>query len=246
MGNLFGIAEKYDYLVSKIEDNNGELTDEIASELEITEKELEDKLRAYRLVIESQKANIEYNKDEIKRLQERNKSFDKIQYRLKEYVKFALHKFGVAGKSLNYSLKYPDFTVYTKESESITVDEDSMKDLISNMSCINHMPFDINQRRFWDRCYGELDFIGDVEIKCNIPLSKLTNVTKCLMDNNITDIDPKFKFNKRAIKELDSFGRNIASSETTNAEANIKLQNISDVMNYINMERVISETVIYK
>lgn len=58
MSNLFGIAQKYDYLVSQIEENNGEITEEIAEELAIAESELEDKLRAYRQVIDAQKANM--------------------------------------------------------------------------------------------------------------------------------------------------------------------------------------------
>ena len=33
MSNLFGIAQKYDYLVSQIEENDGEITEEIAGEI---------------------------------------------------------------------------------------------------------------------------------------------------------------------------------------------------------------------
>jgi hypothetical protein len=97
MSNLFGIAQKYDYLVSQIEENDGEITEEIAEELAIAESELEDKLRAYRQVIDAQKANIAYNKDEIKRLRDRNVSFDKIAGRLKSSVVDALHIFGQVG-----------------------------------------------------------------------------------------------------------------------------------------------------
>lgn len=58
MSNLFGITQKYDYLVSQIEENDGEITEEIAEELAIAESELEDKLRAYRQIIDAQKANM--------------------------------------------------------------------------------------------------------------------------------------------------------------------------------------------
>lgn len=37
MSNLFGIAQKYDYLVSQIEENDGEITEEIAEKLAIAE-----------------------------------------------------------------------------------------------------------------------------------------------------------------------------------------------------------------
>lgn len=58
MSNLFGITQKYDYLVSQIEENDDEITEEIAEELAIAESELEDKLRAYRQIIDAQKANM--------------------------------------------------------------------------------------------------------------------------------------------------------------------------------------------
>lgn len=58
MSNLFGITQKYDYLVSQIEENDSEITEEIAEELAIAESELEDKLRAYRQIIDAQKANM--------------------------------------------------------------------------------------------------------------------------------------------------------------------------------------------
>ena len=65
MSNLFDIAQKYHYLVSQIEDIDGEIPEEIAEELAIAESELKDKLRDYRQIIDAQKANIAYNKDEI-------------------------------------------------------------------------------------------------------------------------------------------------------------------------------------
>ena len=133
MSNLFGIAQKYDYLVSQIEENDGEITEEIAEELAIAESELEDKLRAYRQIIDAQKANIAYNKDEIKRLRDRNTSFDKIAGRLKSSVVDALHIFGQVGKSGNYSLKFPDFTVYTKESESVSTNVNALDPIITSL-----------------------------------------------------------------------------------------------------------------
>ena len=40
MSNLFGIAQKYDYLVSQIEENDGEITEEIAEETGRDRKEV--------------------------------------------------------------------------------------------------------------------------------------------------------------------------------------------------------------
>ena len=171
MSNLFGIAQKYDYLVSQIEENDGEITEEIAEELAIAESELEDKLRAYRQVIDAQKANIAYNKDEIKRLRDRNTSFDKIAGRLKSSVVDALHIFGQVGKSGNYSLKFPDFTVYTKESESVSFNENALDPIITSLLHITEAPLLPEDNIFVEKHKEELDKIASISITVDVPIS---------------------------------------------------------------------------
>lgn len=171
MSNLFGIAQKYDYLVSQIEENDGEITEEIAEELAIAESELEDKLRAYRQVIDAQKANIAYNKDEIKRLRDRNTSFDKIAGRLKSSVVDALHIFGQVGKSGNYSLKFPDFTVYTKESESVSINENALDPIITSLLHITEAPIPPEDNIFIEKHKEELDKIASISITVDVPIN---------------------------------------------------------------------------
>ena len=180
MSNLFGIAQKYDYLVSQIEENDGEITEEIAEELAIAE--LEDKLRAYRQIIDAQKANIAYNKDEIKRLRDRNTSFDKITGRLKSSVVDALHIFGQVGKSGNYSLKFPDFTVYTKESESVSLNENALDPIITSLLHITEAPLPPEDNIFVEKHKEELDKIASISITVDVPIklhtAKAANKTR--------------------------------------------------------------------
>ena len=242
MSNLFGIAQKYDYLVSQIEENDGEIREEIVEELAIAESELEDKLRAYRQVIDAQKANIAYNKDEIKRLRDRNTSFDKIAGRLKSSVVDALHIFGQVGKSGNYSLKFPDFTVYTKESESVSINENALDPIVTSLLHITEVPLPPEDNIFVEKHKEELDKIASISITVDVPISLAKEVGKYIHDKLGDDYIYTVKFDKKAIKELDNWAK--ASSESDEDIA--RAERIAHVMDKIDMEIVTSETAIYK
>lgn len=246
MSSLFGIAEKYDYLVSQIEENDGEVTEEVASELAITEQELEDKLRAYRKILDVKKLETEYNKEEIKRLRERNAGFDKATKRLKQAIVDALHVFGVQSKSGNFNLKFPDFTVYTKESQSINVNEDSLTDIINNQLLPDVYPIHphsatllINGKEYFDK-------IGNLTLSVNIKLSDLKDFAAYIRSKYGDDFVYKWSFDKKAIKELDEYAQGLASSENLNSEDEQKLKTISGIMDLIDMEICTSETAIFK
>lgn len=238
MSSLFGITEKYNYLLSQIEDNEGELTPELEEELRITEEELEDKLRAYRQVILAEKANIEYNKDEIKRLRERNLGFEKGKDRLIKNVVQALQMFGNQGKNGNYSLKYPDFTVYTKETESISINENALNCMVEAFLHPTSNLITSKDRYLVESCGNELNKVASVDVTINVPIWLLETLGNCFNDIGIKDINYKVIFDKKAIKELDDYAIKCDDEKET--------KNISDVMDVIDMTRNKSVTAIYK
>lgn len=246
MSSLFGIAEKYDYLVSQIEENNGEVTEDIAAELAITEQELEDKLRAYRKILDVKKIETEYNKEEIKRLRERNAGFEKATKRLKQAIVDALHVFGMKGKSGNFSLKFPDFTVYTKESESVNVDEDSLTDIINNQLQPDIYPIHPHSATLLNDGKKYFDKIGNLTLSVNIKLSDLLDFASYIRSKYGDDFVYKWSFDKKAIKELDEYAQGLASSENLDTEDEQKLKTISGIMDLIDMEICTSETAIFK
>lgn len=238
MSSLFGIVEKYHYLLSQIEENEGELTPELEEELSITSDELEDKLRAYRQVIIAQKANIDYNKDEIERLRERNSSFEKTRDRLIKSVVEALHTFGDVGKNGNYSLKFPDFTVYTKETESINIDENSLNDVVNDLINSEALHSDPDKFNIVTCNMDYFSKIAKVHVSVDVPLLSIEDFIKYIKDNRIANYSYEIKFDKKAIKELDDYVIKCDDEEET--------KNISDVMDVINMTRNKSITAIYK
>ena len=114
MDSIYQISEQlmniYDELESGvgIDEETGEIDQEILNALVITKNELQTKAIDYAYVIKTFDDNITIYDKEIKRLTERKKQFQKIQDRLKEIVKNAMVDFGmteIKGKTLKLSLR---------------------------------------------------------------------------------------------------------------------------------------------
>ena len=83
MNSLYNINEKMLTLLSQIEANEGELTEEINTQLEITNDELQTKSESYLAVIKGREAlNLQID-DEIKRLQAMKKANNNLVSKLK-------------------------------------------------------------------------------------------------------------------------------------------------------------------
>lgn len=244
MGSIYSIIDSFDKLMDKIEENDGIISADIEEELAINESDLEDKLRTYKQILDAKKGEIAYNKEEIARLRMRNLSFEKASNRIKSLISIGLHKFGKKGNSGNYKLSYPDFTVYTKQTPSIEVQEDSMDILVNNQADPKNYPF-VDDGNLFERGKNYFDKIGQININFKIELSALKEVMNYLNAKGI-EVVYEWKFDKKSIKELDDYAQKLADEESSNPEDTKRIKTISAVMDYIGMERNLSETVIYK
>jgi len=94
MNSLYNINENMLYLLSQIEANDGELTEEINTQLEITNDELQTKSESYLAVIKGREAlNLQID-DEIKRLQAMKKANNNLVSKLKNSLLNAVNIFG--------------------------------------------------------------------------------------------------------------------------------------------------------
>ena len=94
MNSLYNINEKMLTLLSQIEANDGELTEEINTQLEITNDELQTKSESYLAVIKGREAlNLQID-DEIKRLQAMKKANNNLVSKLKNSLLNAVNIFG--------------------------------------------------------------------------------------------------------------------------------------------------------
>ena len=94
MNSLYNINEKMLTLLSQIEANDGELTEEINTQLEVTNDELQTKSESYLAVIKGREAlNLQID-DEIKRLQAMKKANNNLVSKLKNSLLNAVNIFG--------------------------------------------------------------------------------------------------------------------------------------------------------
>ena len=111
--SLYNITVNYSELLNSIEENEGVLTDEQITDLEITEKQLQSKSIAYLEVIKGKEAINSQIDEEVKRLTAMKKVNINLVSRLKENLLMAVKTFG------NFEVGFTKFS--TRKSESIEV-----------------------------------------------------------------------------------------------------------------------------
>ena len=94
MNSLYKINENMLSLLSVIEANEGELTDEVLEQLEINNEELQTKSESYLAVIKNREALNTQIDDEVKRLQAMKKANNNLVSRLKNSLLNAVNIFG--------------------------------------------------------------------------------------------------------------------------------------------------------
>ena len=94
MSSLYKINENMLSLLSVIEANEGELTDEVLEQLEINNEDLQTKSESYLAVIKNREALNTQIDDELKRLQAMKKANNNLVSRLKNSLLNAVNIFG--------------------------------------------------------------------------------------------------------------------------------------------------------
>lgn len=131
--SLYEITEDLRLICSDLEENGGELTDELAELLTINQNNLKEKLSNYRKAILHYNSIVECSKNEKKRLNDRQKVKENIINRLKSNILLAVKEFGYDGKSGNKIIELDDVTFYTKNTKIVNYNEDRVNLLINTL-----------------------------------------------------------------------------------------------------------------
>lgn len=131
--SLYEITEDLRLICSDLEENGGELTDELAELLTINQNNFKEKLSNYRKAILHYNAIVECSKNEKKRLNDRQKVKENIINRLKSNILLAVKEFGYDGKSGNKIIELDDVTFYTKNTKIVNYNEDRVNLLINTL-----------------------------------------------------------------------------------------------------------------
>ena len=121
--SYFNVKEAYYALFSELEDNMGELTDDLEARIKELDIKLEDKMHSIFFIKKEKENDILMLKDEVTRLTGKVKSITNVISKVKEIGLDAVLEFGANGKSGNKTLKYPDLSIWTVNRESLVVPE---------------------------------------------------------------------------------------------------------------------------
>lgn len=246
--NIFDIVQEYDKLMFEIEANDGIIEDDVAEKLAIVEDQLEEKLRAYKYILDKNKSDIEYNKDEIARLRSRNSSRERESKYLRDRIVDALHLYGNQSKT-NFNLKYPDFTVFTKATQSTEVETSTVDEILTKLINGGFDTLNDVEAKFIKDCGFILQDIGKIEVKVQFDVKILLDYIEEI--GYLNGATAEFKVDKKALKELNSkaelLGEDIKKhfSEAWQNEIDIT-DRISKVMDFLDANFIQSETAVFK
>lgn len=126
MKSLYQISEELQDIINNIEDNGGEVTENIMNTLTISQNELREKAQSYCNVINMLNGDIDACKAEKKRINDLQNTRKNTVDKLKSVLLDALNKFGDEGKSGNKVLDTQLYKLFTKSTKSISVNEERL------------------------------------------------------------------------------------------------------------------------
>ena len=118
--SIYNIESEYLALVESIEENGGEVNEEIQHALLINKEEMELKAAQYAFVVKDLLGDVDIIDTEIKRLSELKKVKNKIVDRLKSTVSEAMKLYGIEKISL------PSLKIFFKEAKSVSILDESI------------------------------------------------------------------------------------------------------------------------
>ena len=117
--NIFEISSEYLEILNRIEENDGELTEEDLEALKVTRETLDNKFQNYAYIILSKKADSKTIDEEVKRLGALKKTNDNLVKKLSGIVIDTMRALNLTGASGNFSYKLPKHTLFTRDTEAV-------------------------------------------------------------------------------------------------------------------------------
>lgn len=244
--NIYQIQQDLLAIFDELEENGGELTEELEQKLAITQEEFKNKVENYTNVIKSLDADMTAIKVEQARLKALYDRKEKIANKLKEIIINAVNEFGDTKKSGVKYLDYGTGEVSIRTTQIVEVNDSLVEHVGSYINRMITFNKQCNQLNVYDRIDeseiitdiaqntdmaaggADLDHI-DVDLKITIPLKDLANGEGYPVLREIAKYSDFYKLStsvsksaiKSELKENGSCMPNLAKL-STNKSLNIK------------------------
>ena len=132
--NIWQIQQELLSIFDELEENGGELTEELEQQLAISQEDFRSKVESYTNVIKSIKADIAAIDQESKRLAALKKSKNAMVERLSKVIIDAVEMFGDTTKSGGKFFDYGTGKVSIRNSQKVELDESKVEAISSEIS----------------------------------------------------------------------------------------------------------------
>ena len=192
MSNIFQISQDLLAVCQELEDNGGELTDELEAKLTVSQADFKTKIKSYTDVIKYTEGDIKLIDEEISRLKELKESKKKAIARLEKIVIWAIGMFGEANKSGNKFVDFGTGKVSVRNTEKVEVDDEFAEDAVNKfMEQIREIAFtgELENNEIEDLVTIPDDVINGVtaKISVDVPLKEFYgsagNILRALYDS---------------------------------------------------------------
>jgi len=209
MGNIFQISQELLDIFQEIEDNGGELTEELESQLAISQADFKTKVKNYTDVIKQAESDIKLVDEEISRLKDLKESKKKAIERLKKIIIWAVDMFGDETKSGGKYIDYGTGKISVRNSEKVETNDELVDNVVNNVfSYLNQLSYTNELEEDNLDCNDLLKALKNTDNPINITDDELYNIQANLSFNvNIRDLifGNGLEFTKKFFKFINSY-----------------------------------------
>lgn len=191
--NIFQISQDLLDVYQELEDNGGELTEDLEAKLTISQADFKTKVKSYTDVIKYTKSDIKLIDEEIVRLKDLKESKNKAIARLEKVIIWAIDMFGDSTKSGGKFIDFGTGKVSVRNSEKVEVDDEFAEDAVNKfMEEIRQIAYtkELGSNDIEDLVTIPDDVIDGIsaELKVSIPLKEFYgsagNILRALYESN--------------------------------------------------------------
>ena len=168
--NIWQIQQDLLSIFDELEENGGELTEELEEQLAISQEDFRSKVENYTNVIKSVKADIAAIDQESKRLAELKKSKTAMVDRLSKVIIEAVDKFGDTTKNGGKFFDYGTGKVSIRNSQKVELDDDKLECMANEYA----------------KCIAFEDMLGNASNRENITFEEM--IQRC-KEHKTTNLD---------------------------------------------------------
>lgn len=220
--SIFNIQGEYMRLMDELEENGGEITEELGEILIQNEEEFKAKAQSYVAVIKTKEGDLAVVDDEIKRLQARKKRIVNTTEKLKSILLDALQLYGIADKKGVIRYSVGTFDLGTRKTNKLAIHgEDELKDSVATYlrDCYNEGTASDNLNELNK---GQLSLTYEVPHKEDEPVPELNDVEVDFLNSNLT-YDLKLHTSMKNMVKIMDYFQQVMENPAMEVELDVKI-----------------------